>query len=79
MTHLEKPAEVLPGRGVEISVAELQEGGRVGVLVRPWDDTAPAKVSILAFLDTLPEGPRAFSTWDRYEESRRREREAWDR
>lgn len=79
MGSLERVAEVLPGHRVEISVPELKEGDRVRVLVSPLDESNQAKQSILTFLDSLPDGPRAFSTWGEYEQHLREERDAWDR
>lgn len=34
---------------------------------------------ILSFIDSLPEGPRAFATWDEYEQHLKHERDSWDR
>jgi hypothetical protein len=34
---------------------------------------------MLEFLDTLPPGPRAFVTWEEYEQHLRKEQDAWDR
>ncbi len=34
---------------------------------------------LLSFIDSLPEGPRAFATWEEYERHLRDERNSWDR
>ena len=34
---------------------------------------------ILSFIDSLPDGPRAFTTWEEYERHLQSERDSWDR
>lgn len=79
MASFEKLAQVLPGHRVEVLVPELAEGMFVNVVVQPCGEPAAKGQSISAFLDSLPEGPRAFATWEEYEQHLCRERDAWDR
>ncbi len=37
------------------------------------------RISMLEFLKDLPPGPRAFDSWQDYEQHLREEKEAWDR
>ena len=65
--------------GVVVPRSPLPEGAEVEVTV-----AAPAKParqfgSALEFLESLPPGPRAFETWEEYEQFLREEKEAWDR
>ena len=39
----------------------------------------PRRLSMLEFLETLPPGPRAFETWEEYEQHLREEKDAWER
>jgi hypothetical protein len=70
---------VLPGHRLEISAPELPEGARVEVIVVLRDKPEPRFGSALEFLESLPPGPRAFKTWEEYEEHLREERNSWDR
>jgi hypothetical protein len=36
-------------------------------------------MSVLEFLESLPPGPRAFKTWEEYEQHLREEKDAWER
>jgi hypothetical protein len=70
---------VLPGHRLEISDPQLPEGAKVEVIV-----VLPARPerqygSALEFLESLPAGPRAFKTWEEYEQHLREERDSWDR
>lgn len=77
MTTVKLVARVLPGHRVEIVVPELTEGEIVDVMVSPHAvRTGPGR-SLIAFLDSLPDGPRAFATWEEYEEHLRDEKRAW--
>ena len=40
---------------------------------------APRFGSALEFLESLPAGPRAFTTWEEHERHLREEKEAWER
>jgi hypothetical protein len=45
-------------------------------LARP--ERPAGRRSMLELIETLPEGPRAFPTWDEYERHLQEERDAWD-
>ena len=59
---------VLSGNRIEISSPDLREGDRIAVFVVLPEAEIPRKGSILEFLDSLPEGPRTFDTWEELEE-----------
>ena len=42
-------------------------------------EARPQFGSALEFLESLPPGPRAFKTWEEYEQHLREERNSWDR
>ena len=69
---------VQPGHRVEVVSPELLEGQLVHVIITPETSSSPNSESIVAFLDSLPDGPRAFATWDEYDRHLRQERESWD-
>jgi len=79
MTSLRQIVRVMAGHRVEIVAPQLEEGELVEVIVLPRSVLARAGKSTVAFLDSLPEGPRAFPTWDSYERHLRDEKESWDR
>jgi hypothetical protein len=64
--------------GVVVPSAPLPEGAQVQVTVvsRAEDQR---RVTMLDFLATLPPGPRAFDTWEKYEQHLRQENDAWER
>jgi len=64
--------------GVVVPSSPLPEGAKVEVTVVP-DRAKPRRLSMLEFLETLPPGPRAFDTWEEYEQHLREEKQAWDR
>jgi hypothetical protein len=64
--------------GVVVPDAPLPEGAKVEVTVLPAGPR-PRRLSMLEFVETLPPGPRAFRTWDEYEQHLREEKDAWDR
>lgn len=70
---------VLPGHRLEITAQELPEGARVEVIVVFPEKPAPQFASALEFLESLPPGPRAFKTWEEYEQHLREEKDAWER
>jgi hypothetical protein len=78
-TALRTETTVLPGHRLEISAPELPEGARVEVIVVLPDKPEPRFGSALEFLESLPPGPRAFKTWEEYEQHLREERNSWDR
>lgn len=70
---------VLPGHRLEISVPELSEGTKVEVIVVLPEKPQPHRISMLEFVESLPPGPRAFPTWEEYEEHLQEEKDAWER
>ena len=68
---------VLPGHHIDVSVPELPEGAKVEVIVRLLEKREPAFASALEFLESLPQGPRAFPTWEEYEKHLKDERNSW--
>ncbi len=70
---------ILPGHRLEISAPELPEGAKVEVIVVLPEKPQPQFASALEFLESLPPGPRAFSTWEEYERHLREEKDSWDR
>lgn len=87
-TALKMTVPVLPGRRIEVVAPELPEGGTVElIIVLPEDreaetqSGAPSQMSMLEFLKTLPQSPspRAFPTWEEYEQFLQDEKNAWDR
>ena len=45
----------------------------------PDGSISGARLSMLEFLESLPPGPRAFQTWEDYEQHLREEKDAWER
>jgi hypothetical protein len=70
---------ILPGHRLEISAPELPEGVKVEVIVVLPEQPKPQFGSALEFLESLPSGPRAFKTWEEYEQHLKEERNAWER
>ena len=72
---------VLPGHRLEIRDPELPDGVKVQVVVVVPEQPTQHRMSMLAFLETLPSGPspRAFLTWEEYEEHLQKEKDAWER
>lgn len=68
MLAIRQTVRVLPGHRVEIVVPELAVGEIVEEVVSPRPAPAEAGRSIVEFLESLPAGPRAFATWDEYEQ-----------
>ncbi|MDB5388529.1 MAG: hypothetical protein JWM11_4175 [Planctomycetaceae bacterium] len=79
MQSVHQTVRVQPGHRVEVMAPELIEGDLVNVVVLPCSQPAATHESILSFIDSLPDGPRAFGNWDEYEQHLRDERESWDR
>ena len=78
-TTLRMETTVLPGHRLEISDPELPDGATVEVIVVLPNKPASQFASALDFLESLPPGPRAFKTWEEYEQHLREEKDAWDR
>jgi hypothetical protein len=68
---------VLPGHRVEVVVPEFREGDLVNVVVEECGNRLQSRESVLTLLDSLPDGPRAFATWEEYEHHLRQEKDAW--
>jgi hypothetical protein len=79
MTSVKQTLRVMAGHRVEIVAPELLEGDVVDVVVTPRTNRPKPRTSLVAFLDALPDGPRAFASWEEYELYLREEKEAWDR
>ena len=79
MLSVTQIVRVKPGHRVEVVSSEFVEGDEVEVVVSPRTARALVATSVLEFVDSLPDGPRAFATWDEYEQHLRQERESWDR
>lgn len=78
-TELHIQTTVLPGNRVEVSAPELPEGAKVEVIVLCQAQHAATKfASAYDFLQSLPPGPRAFDTWEEYEEFLRKEKDSWE-
>ena len=74
MTTVRQTVRVLPGHRVEVVVPELPEGEIVEVIVSPHAVRTEPGQSLIEFLDSLPDGPRAFPTWEEYEQHLRGQR-----
>jgi hypothetical protein len=79
MKSIEQVVRVQSGHRVEIVAPQFAEGDWVDVVVRECPPPSVQQKSVLAFLDALPAGPRAFSTWEAYEDHLREERDSWNR
>jgi hypothetical protein len=64
--------------GVVVPSSRLPEGAKVEVTLLQ-EEIRPRRVSMLEYLTTLPPGPRAFDTWDEYEQHLRQEKDEWER
>lgn len=69
---------ILPGHRLEVSSPELPEGAKVEVIVVLPSERKAHFNSALEFLDSLPPGPRAFKTWEQYEQHLQEDRDSWD-
>jgi len=65
--------------GLIVPSSPLPEGAKVEVMIAFPEAPKPRRLSMLEFLETLPPGPRAFKTWEEYEQHLREEKDAWDR
>ena len=79
MLSVTQIVRVKPGHRVELVAPEFVDGDEVEVVVSPRTTPVPTTRSVLEFVDSLPDGPRAFATWDEYEQHLRQERDSWDR
>jgi hypothetical protein len=78
-TTLRMETTVLPGHRLKISAPELPEGARVEVIVVLPEQLQKKAISMLEFVKSLPPGPRAFPTWEEYEQHLREEKDSWER
>jgi hypothetical protein len=78
-TQLHIVTTVMPGKRVEFTAPELIEGETVELSVVLSSREAPAEGSILKFLESLPPGPRGYSSWEDLDREFQAERDAWDR
>jgi hypothetical protein len=78
-TALRIETTVLQGHRLEVTAPELPEGARVEVIVVLPQRSEPQFGSALEFLESLPPGPHALTTWDDYERQLREKRDLWDR
>ncbi len=78
-TALRLETTVLPGHRLEVVAPELPEGAKVEVIVVLPAKPQPQFGSALEFLESLPAGPRAFKTWEEYEQHLREDRNSWER
>ena len=78
-TTLRLETTILPGHRLEVTAPELPDGVKVEVIVVLPGKPQPQFGSALEFLESLPSGPRAFKTWEEYEQHLREEKDAWDR
>jgi hypothetical protein len=78
-TALRTETTILPGHRIEIGVPDLPEGARVEVIIVLPEQPGSGRLSMHEFLESLPPGPRAFKTWQEYEQHLREEKEAWER
>jgi hypothetical protein len=78
-TALRLETTILPGHRLEVCAPELPEGVKVEVIVIMPPTPSRPHASVLEFLETLPPGPRAFKTWEEYEQFLGEEKDAWER
>ncbi|HYT89818.1 MAG TPA: hypothetical protein VEL76_14005 [Gemmataceae bacterium] len=78
-TALRTETTILPGHRLEISDPAFPEGAKVEVIVVLPEKPELPFGSALEFLESLPPGPRAFKTWEAYEQHLREEKDSWDR
>ena len=55
-----------------------RNGPDLEVIVILPEQPGPRRMSALEFVETLPPGPRAFATWEEYEQHLREERKSWN-
>ncbi|HEV3344662.1 MAG TPA: hypothetical protein VG125_30075 [Pirellulales bacterium] len=78
-TALYVHAKVQAGNRIEIVSDQFMEGDNVEVFLILSRRPDAAGQSALAFLDSLPAGPRSYPSWDEFERRFQAERDAWDR
>ena len=65
--------------GVIIPSSPLPEGATVEVIAVPATPSKPGRISMVDLLESLPTGPRAFPTWEEYEQHLAEEKASWER
>ena len=70
---------VLPGNRIEVTDPALIVGQPVEVIVLVEEATAPSRVSMLEFVDSLPERHHTPEEWAQIEADFQAERDSWDR
>ena len=78
MSVIRQTVQVLPGHRVEIMAPELNDGDWVEVVVNTSQRPRTAPVSLLDFIDSLPQGPRSAASWDELETQLHQDRQSWD-
>jgi hypothetical protein len=78
-TALRLETTILPGHRLEVCAPELPEGVKVEVIIVMPPKPVTQFASAWDFLQSLPAGPRAFKTWEEYEQHLREEKDAWER
>lgn len=78
MPVVRQRVQVMPGHRVELVAPELNDGEWVEVVVRADGDPPATRANVLAFIDSLPAGPRAVADWDAYDRLLQQERESWE-
>ena len=78
MSVIRQTVHVLPGhRGGEFVAPELNDGDWVEVVVNSKQSTSTAPAGLLAFIDSLPQGPRAADNWEVLETQLQQDRQSW--
>lgn len=73
-------ARVQSGNQIVIPADGFDVGQDVDITIQPAkSENAAPPDDILAFIDSLPAGPRSGKTWEEVERNFREERDAWDR
>ena len=78
MPVVRQRVQVMPGHRVELVAPELNDGEWVDVVVRADADLPARRANVLAFIDSLPAGPRAVADWDAYDRLLQQERKSWE-
>lgn len=89
MAVYRQKVKVLPGGRIQADFPELQAGEEVEIQVATTDqnsekdcnqkETRRRPKGILAFLESMPPGPRSAATWEEVERNFQEERNSWDR
>lgn len=79
-TTLRLKTRVLPGKRIEFTSPELDEGEDVELIVLRAETASESetRTTMLDFIKTTLPGPRPFATWEEYEQALREEKEEWN-